>query len=477
MSISVGGLASGIDTNDVIQQMLKVQQKPIISLHKKEAAYQVELSTFGNLKNVLKNLETSMKSLDSTDDLTRFTARSGDTGLFTVSADKTATAGSYNITVTQMAEAHKLTSSAFAEGEAVGEGTLHLKVGDGSVTDIDVSGTDTLSDVAASINDTGAGVHAAVIFDGTDYFLTLTADDTGADNVINLTATEAGTATGDPENTDTTGLSRLVYDQGVTANMTNTQSAADAIISVDGVNDIHRAGNVIDDVLDGITLTLQSAPAAPDNVTTLSVERSTSPVTASINSFITAYNDVLDFIETHQSYDEATGEAGALLGDYTTNSIRNTLKNMVSDKLSDVGAFEQLTDMGVALNAEGRLELDALTLNNALDDNFEGVLQFFTQTTSGSEGFAVKMMDSLERVLDDKSGSLTARTAGILDSIGDIQDQVESWEARMVTWEERTRAQFNAMELLLAQYQTTGDYLSQQITGLQNFNSYVANRG
>lgn len=466
MSISVGGLASGIDTNDVIQQMLKVQQKPIISLHRKEAAYQVELSTFGNLKNVLKNLETSMKSLDSTDDLTRFTARSGDTGLFTVSADKTATAGSYNITVTQMAQAHKLTSSGFAEGEAVGEGTLHLKVGDGSVTDIDVSGTDTLADVAAAINDTGAGVHAAVIFDGTNYFLTLTADDTGADNVINLTATEAGT-----------GLSRLVYDQGVTTNMTNTKSAADAIISVDGVNDIHRSGNVIDDVLDGITLTLQSAPAAPDNVTTLSVERSTSPVTASINSFITAYNDVLDFIETHQSYDEATGEAGALLGDYTTNSIRNTLKNMVSDKLSDVGAFEQLTDMGVALNAEGRLELDTVTLNNALDDNFEGVLQFFTQTTSGSEGFAVKMMDSLERVLNDKSGSLTARTAGILDSIGDIQDQVESWEARMVTWEERTRAQFNAMELLLAQYQTTGDYLSQQITGLQNFNSYVANRG
>jgi flagellar capping protein FliD len=46
----------------------------------------------------------------------------------------------------------------------------------------------------------------------------------------------------------------------------------------------------------------------------------------------------------------------------------------------------------------------------------------------------------------------------------------------MVTWEERTRAQFNAMELLLSQYQTTGDYLSQQIQGMQNFNSYVANR-
>jgi len=274
MSISVGGLASGIDTNDVIEQMLKVQQKPILSLQKKEAAYQVKLSTFGNLKNVLKSLETSMKKMDSTDDLTRFTASSGNTDLFTVSADKDATAGSYNISVTQMAEAHKLTSSAFAEGEAVGEGTLHLKVGDGSVTDIDVSGTDTIADVAASINDTAAGVQAAVIFDGTNYFLTLTADDTGADNVINLTATEAGT-----------GLSRLVYDQGGTTNMTNTKSAADAIISVDGVTDIHRSGNVIDDVLQGITLTLKSAPAAPDNVTSLSVVQSTSPVTSSIDAF------------------------------------------------------------------------------------------------------------------------------------------------------------------------------------------------
>jgi flagellar capping protein FliD len=33
------------------------------------------------------------------------------------------------------------------------------------------------------------------------------------------------------------------------------------------------------------------------------------------------------------------------------------------------------------------------------------------------------------------------------------------------------------MELLLAQYQSTGDYLTQQIVNLQNFNSFVANRG
>jgi flagellar hook-associated protein 2 len=477
MSISVGGLASGIDTNDVIEQMMKVQQKPITLLQRKEAAYQVKLSTYGSLKNVLKGLETSLKKLDSTQDLTRFTARSGDTGLVTVSADETAAAGSYDITVSQLAKVHKLTSTAFTGTEAVGEGTVHLSLGGADAVDIAVSATDTIQDVADAINDADGGVKAAVIYDGTDYYLTLTGEETGADQVIDLTVTEAGTSAADPENSDTTGLSRLVYDEGVTTNMTNTQSAANAVITVDGVADIQRSSNVIDDVIEGVTLTLESAPDEPDNVTTLSVEQSTSPVTSSINAFITAYNQVLDFIENQQNYDQATGTAGTLLGDYTTNSIRNMLKNMVTDRLSGVGSFERLSDIGVALNSDGRLELNTATLNNALDDNFDDVLQFFTQTTSGSEGFAVKMTDSLDSILDDRKGSLTARTNGILDSIEDIQDQVESWETRMVTWEERTRAQFNAMELLLAQYQTTGDYLSQQITGLQNFNTYVANRG
>ena len=476
MSISVGGLASGLDTNGIIEQMLEVQQTPIVALQKEEAEHQVELSTYGSLKSVLESLNSAMEKLDSAADLTRFTARSGDTDLFTVSADENATQGAYNITVTQIAEAHKLTSTAFSEGEAVGEGTLHLKVGQNSVTDIDVSGTDTISDVAKSINDAEVGVHAAVIFDGTDYFLTLTADDTGEDNVINLTATESGTSSGDPENSDTTGLSRLVYDHGITTNMTNTKSAADAIITVDGVTNIHRPSNVIDDVLKGVTLTLKTAPAAPDNVTSLSVERSTSAITSSMNAFITAYNNVVDFIETQQSYDSTTGTAGVLLGDSTTNSIRNTLKNMITGTRSGVGEFDQLADLGVTLNGEGRLELDSDTLNNALDDNFEDVLKFFTQTTNGSEGLAVKMVESLGDILEDTNGILSTKTDGIQQSIESLQDQVETWQSRLTIWEERTRSQFNAMELLLSEYQSTGDFLSQQITAFQNFNSYVSNR-
>ena len=473
MSISVGGLVSGLDTNSMIEQLLELERQPIVKLQQEEAAYQVELSAYGSLKGVLGSLRSAVQDLDSGSNLIRFSAVSGDTELFSASADENATAGSYDITVQQLAKVHKLASGAFSQSEYVGEGTLHVKVGSGSTLDIDVSATDTIMDVAQAINDSEAEIRAGVIFDGTDYFLTLAADETGAENVINLTVTD----TGDTNDTDMNGLSRLVYDQGVTENLSNAQDAADSIITVDGVTDIHRDSNVITDVIEGVTLTLISAPVAPYNQTTLTVGRDLGTVVDKITAFVDAYNEAVDIIEEYQSYDSATETAGVLMGDAATNSIRNRLRSMVTGTVPGIESLSRLVDLGITLNTEGRLEVDSSTLNGALDDHFEDVLQFFTQSTDGSEGFAVRMADTLDAILSSTNGTLAARTMGIQNSIDEIEDQVERLELRVLAWETRTRAQFNALEVLLSEYQTTGDYLSQQIASLQNLNNYISNRG
>lgn len=473
MSISAGGLISGLDTNSMIEQLLEVERQPIVKLQQKEAAYQVELSAYGSLKGVLSSFRSTVEDLDSVINLTRFSAVSGDTDLFGASADENATSGLYDVTVQQLAKVHKLTSEGFSEGEYVGEGTLHLKVGNGSITDIDVSATDTLVDVAQAINGSEAGIRAGVIFDGTDYFLTLAANAAGVDNVINLTVTD----TGDTNDTDMNGLSRLVYDQGVTENLSNAQEAADSIITVDGVTDIHRDTNVITDVIEGVTLTLESAPAAPDNQTTLTVSRDLDAVVDKINAFVDAYNEAIDMFEEYQSYDSASEDAGVLMGDAATKGIRYRLSTMITSTVSGVESFSRLADLGVTLNTEGRLEIDSSTLNSALDGNFDDALQFFTQYTDGSEGFAVRMRDALDAILSTTNGTLAARTKGIQNSIDGIEDQVERVEMRVSAWETRTRAQFNALETLLAKYQTTENYLSQQILSLQNLNNYISNKG
>ncbi|MCD6198055.1 MAG: flagellar filament capping protein FliD, partial [Deltaproteobacteria bacterium] len=129
------------------------------------------------------------------------------------------------------------------------------------------------------------------------------------------------------------------------------------------------------------------------------------------------------------------------LGDATTNSIRNSLENLITDTVPGVESFSRLADLGIALNTEGRLEVDSSTLNSAIDDHFDDVLQFFTQSTEGSEGFAVRIVDTLDAILDSTVGTLAARTDGIQNSIDDIGDQVERIEMRNSAWETRTRAQ------------------------------------
>ena len=473
MSIAVGGLVSGLDTNSMIEQLLELERQPIVKLQQKEAAYQVELSAYGSLKGVLGSLRSAVQDLEYSSNFSGFSAVSGNTDLFCASADENATSGSYDITVQQLAEVHKLASGGFSEAEYVGEGMLHLKVGNGSTTDIEVSATHTIADLAQAINDAEVGVRAGVIFDGTDYFLTLAAHDTGVENVINLTVTD----TGDTNDTDMNGLSRLAYEAGVTENLSNIQDAADSIITVDGIADIHRDTNVINDVIEGVTLTLESAFEAPDNQATLTVSRDLEAVVSKITAFVDAYNETIDLFDEYQSYDSGSETAGVLLGDGTTKTMRNRINTMVTGTVSGVESFSRLTDLGIALNTEGRLEVDSSVLNSAFEDYFDDVLQFFTQSTEGSEGFAVRMTDTLDGILSFTQGTLSARTNGIQDSIDDIGDQVERLEMRVLAWETRTRAQFNALEVLLAEYQTTGDYLSQQIGSLQNLNNYISNRG
>ena len=86
------------------------------------------------------------------------------------------------------------------------------------------------------------------------------------------------------------------------------------------------------------------------------------------------------------------------------------------------------------------------------------------------------MADELEAMLDSFDGIVTARQEGIQRSIDDIQVSVERYEMRVLAAETRMRAQFNALELLLSEYQATGNYLTQQITSLQNLNTAISKK-
>jgi flagellar hook-associated protein 2 len=475
MGISVGGLATGLDTEAIIGQLVELERQPIAKLQSREADYQVQLTTYGSLQGLLNDLKTAATSFANAKDLTGFTASVGNTALLDASAGASAIAGTYNVTVHQLAQNQKLKSTGFTGSTAtVGAGTLHLRVGSSGSTDIAVSATDTVADIATAINDADAGVTATVISDGSQAFLTLTAYDTGADNVINLTATD-----NDGNNTDTSGLSRLVYDAGVTENLTQTQGATDAVIDVDGITGITRASNTISDVIEGVSFTLKTAPDVPDNTTTVTVSRSTGIIRDKLEKFLAAYNQVIDFITEQQKYNAETKAGGPLLGDNTASLIRRQLSNMVTAPLAGLsGSIHSLEDLGVTRNASGQLELsDEDAFTDALANDFAGVVEFFTQTTTNAKGLSARATNTLEDILTPSTGILAGRQDGIQQSIKHLNDEVERKELRVSATEERLRAQFTALESVISQLRSTESFLTQQISGLQNLNTAIANRG
>jgi flagellar hook-associated protein 2 len=459
MGISVGGIVSGIDTEEIISALLGVEKVPVTNMESKIEAYEVELSTYGELSSLLKTLSTAASALDKSTDFNQFSATSSDTDVFTAKAYPNATAGSYSISVDQLAQAQKLKSSAFETDAPVGAGTLTLQLGAGDITEITLDEDDTLADLANKINEGQSDVRATVITNGDESYLTLVSQKTGEDNQIEILITEDA----DGAASDASGISRLAYSAEGTQNMAETQPAENAILTVDGVSGIERSSNTIDDLIKGVQLTL-SAENADGETTTLTIGSDTSGMATKITEFVDAYNAVAEFLATAQAYDSETGEAGSLLGDNTANLIRTRLDRIMGSFVSG-DTIKRLSDIGIEMNDDGMLEVDSSALGEALEENYTSVRNLFTLS---GEGIGAKMKEFLDSTLNSTKGILTMRTGGIQDSIADLEEKIEAYEIRISKTEERLQKQFAALETTISQWQSMGDYLTQQFDALNS---------
>jgi flagellar hook-associated protein 2 len=168
-----------------------------------------------------------------------------------------------------------------------------------------------------------------------------------------------------------------------------------------------------------------------------------------------------------------------LLGDNTAALIQRQLRSLVNNPLSGLtGSIRSLADLGVTQNAAGQLELsDSEALSTALTNDFNGVVQFFTQTTTGAKGFSAQATTTLDGILTAPTGTLAVRQASIQQKITRLNDETERQEKRVAATEERLRAQFTALESVISQLRSTESFLSQQIAGFQSLNTAIANRG
>jgi flagellar hook-associated protein 2 len=202
--ISVGGLASGLDTNSIINGLVAIEQRRVTMEEEKKSAYEVKLTSFNELKSKLEDFYKKAQDLDKTTAFDVFKSTSSDDTVATISGEEGAASGNYDIKVHQLASTLKVASKSFASStDAQGiAGNFRISVSaasleaDPTVTEVqvDVVAGDSLKDIAAKINRANAGAKASVIQMGVnDYRLMLTAVDEGT-KAFSINANGSGAA-------------------------------------------------------------------------------------------------------------------------------------------------------------------------------------------------------------------------------------------------------------------------------------------
>ena len=461
--IQLGGLASGLDTNSMITQLLQVEAQPKVKMAQKQSVEQIRQQALKDIQTRLTNLSTAIESLgDSSVWGDVQTVESGDSTK--VAATRT---GAYSIGVTQLARANQWTQTGGATSVAAND-TLHLAVGTDPAVDISLKAGDTLQTVADRINGTSDIKAYASVVAGK---LVLSAKATGTDGAIASVTTDGGSGLGFAE----------------------TQTAKSATFTIDGTS-YTRQSNTVDDAMAGVTLTLKgdTVTSGAVTVTVGSPAADTGAITSRVQDFVNQYNSTIDFIRgklTEQRVANPQTEAdrakGVLNGDSGLTSLLGDLRQGVGDIVSgrpgDMAYLNQLglstgaTTGGGALNPDavaGKLSLDSSKLSDALGTRLNDVKALFTDKTGvySTEGLSQRLDGFVQPWLTSTDGKSTpildGRIASSQSIIDELTREMSDFDLRLHSREQQLRTQFTAMETALAQVQSQGSQLSSQLSKL-----------
>jgi len=439
------GLFSGINTADIIEKLMEIERRPLETLQSRKDDYEKRISAYGELTSKLSALQDALADLKA-DELPSIAATSSDETVFTATASTGASEGVYQVVVSEIAQAHKIYSQAFGtESATVGTGTLSIQVGSGTTVDITIdSANSTLSGIRDAINSSSAGVSATIINDGSGYRLIVSSDETGASNVIKISVTDD-----DGDNTDTSGLSVLAYESGVTENMTQSQAARDASLTVDGLA-VTRSANTITDLITGVTINLHDDSGG--STVTLTVTNDTDTIQEKVNAFVSAYNDAMTKAQELNAPGGISGTPGTLSSESIMDTVIRTLRNITNNAYDG----EYLVNFGITHDRTGLLQVDSDDLSDAMDSDLDGF---------------ISVMDTFARSLDESIDTITdtiipIREDGLNSRIDSIEDDILDMEYRLDRTEESLVKQFTLLEQTLASLQSNGDYLVSQLSKL-----------
>lgn len=460
-TMSIGGLASGMDTENIIRQLLQLERIPIVGFQRRQAELRKVDEAWGGVTTKLSAIRAAVDDLREPGAFDAFTkVSSSDDTIAGATVTGTPKTGSLTFSVEQLARTHQVALNAGADTanqmtsatDLVGNGTLKFKLaGETTWQQITTDGK-TLAQVADEMETLAPGVTTQLVEDSAGAFQLIAASrETGTTNAIEF---------------DTTGAPPSLATAEV------LQAATDAQLKM-GTLTVSRSSNTVTDLIDGVTLDL--AKAAPGTSVTITTERDDDAAVASIKALVDGVNGLLDKLDTLTDYNAESKTAGTLQGDTTARRLVNDLRRQLGDTVAGLtGSYTSAGTVGISLGRDGRFSLDETELRDALDTDPTAVAELFSSST-GAKGIAGVLHEGVllwaegDRTSPDEHvarGAIGRARDSATTTIRRFDDRISAYEDRVASREVTLRKQFSAMETALARLQSEGNWLSSQLSSM-----------
>lgn len=493
------GQYSGV-SSQTIDQLIQADSIPMNLLQNQVQDLQGQEQAWSDVRSRLTNFLNDVQDLQKSDTYNSKVANSTNTSVATISGDDTASEGSHDIIVKQLATASKWTGgrvNSVPDSKTAlnitGNFTIDLAaqadaptgtdgepinvpgftIGDSKATSskvsVDIKPGDTLNSIVTQINaqTKDTDIQASIV-----------------DNHLVFTSTQTGKAAFSVDSSSTAGIADQL---GLGTPQAATNQGQSALFSLDGLP-IARNTNNVTDVLDGATITLAGVSAtsgtgadATATPTTLSLADDTSKFQGAVSKMVDQYNSLMGLISSDLDPGDPTkadNQTGALVGDATLTQLQESLENMVTESVTggNPASPDKTSDsVGISfVDKNGTLGLDTDKFSKALKADPQAVKDFFysadtdakTGIVSNERGYATDLAKLTNSYLVNSTGNqgiIALTTAGFDSTIQDLNTQISNFQDQLTAKRAEYVTQFSALDSFMAQAQSQMTYFSSQI--------------
>ena len=470
--MQLDGLATGMDTTSMIDQLVELERKPIDNYQQEIFEMEQTKGAWRDVNSRLDKLEGRTTDLKMSSTFNSRTANSSDKDVVTATATNDSNEANYSVTVHEAAKTQRIFGGKLEGYSAESNDTITI-----NDSNIDISKGDSLSDISNKINGAEAGVKASIVDDR----LVLETTETGVENALKGTGDVA-----DPADANLSSSGDILEKLGLLSTDTQSivnepQQASNALIDINGITGITSSSNTFSEVVEGITFEINpNAEVDPGTNLTASadinVSKDTGKATNAVQGFVDQYNSVMNFIDGKTDYDEDENKGSVLQGDSTAMRLQMRLRNLATSAVKDEGNFRTLSSVGIEIDRNGVMSFDKSKFEEALQESSEEVASLFRGTTDkeGFDGVAQRMDSYLDQLMQSNTGLIPRRLNFYDNRIDSLNDDIEDVQRKVQLTRDRYVEQFAAMESAISEMNQQMSWMQSQISSL-NVNSQASN--